>query len=1373
MSSSSMERLERRSLLSGEWLTGAALWADAERTTAGLVGTYIDADLTGHANAGDWRITEPVAGTRLDDPPDFPTTNWGVRSELGLTGGTDSDWDLFSVQWDGYLEVTQALQRFATVSDDGSRMWIDANRNGVFEDAELLDNGWGRWQGSTLGERSAGLPAAVYPIRIQYCEAFGGNMFLLVSSPYVPPQFIPTATNPRQVVRVIVLNFDPRVPSEQNKLMHEVFGWSDPRRMARQFEFDLEWATGGAIDIEVVEWRELDAFPTFTDGYRYNPDEYVANRRSNTGWHETGTDFYELVDSQNLLPLINAGEVDEIWTFGDHYFSLLGEAWMGGPNSFFVNGPSFSDAGFDRAIAGYGFSYERAVGEMLHNLAHRTENHGQRAFGSWNLQTPMTAWDSFSSNYLDTAEGPYGVGTCHVPANADDHYDYADERTVDSIAPSFVDYPAPSGPAVEVGRDTWGMGPSPDYHRDYLNWYFASMPRNDGTDADARAANWYKYIWDFNAYEPDTGRAREEDAFGAGPIVRRPGGSAYDLTVRYYDETGIDPATLDDADVRVITPGGATLNAVLMDAGTPMPTTAGTARTATYRIVPPGGAWDALDNGTYRIVMQSDQVRDLGGALVPGGEIGTFRAAIPDPALINVSAMLAAGTATASHTAFDIGPVSQLFDGNTSTLVRTPNIDPAVITLTFDAPQTVTGFRAFFSHAGGNPAYRYTIESADSQADLDSHAGSYRMLVPLTGTASDVYSSATLAAPHAASIFRLTATRLTGDDYVHVNEWQLLGTAAGETDGPVASLGAVAESQRGQTAQFLTVTFSDAAAVDVVSLGNGDLRITGPGGLAIVPTFYDVDEHTDGQIRTATYWFIPPGGAWDHLDNGGYTIELAAESVNDILLNPAVGAVLGTFDVEIDPPQRRPAADLAEANASDWVAWADGATASVSDDTTRTTAGEASIRFDTSGGFDTLVRYGAVGAVDWDLSAASQLKFSIYAENPSPFGFQEGPCVRLHGTNGGYHEYHFQENGNAAAPINGAVNQWATFSIPLAGSIEPTGWWRTTVGAPDMAHIASVEFHADTWDNGFTLWLDDVGFDLPSAGVVGRHVFYNNCAMDGNTAGLSPLDDAAIADRQALLPGGTATGANSTAYNKGLNGIMVDIEGLGDGGELNRETVSSYFRFEMGSGHDPAGWTTAPDPQDVAVRVGAGTGGSDRVTIIWAEGLIRHQWLRVTVLSDVSGGRLGLIEDDVFSFGNTPGDATGDGMIAGDDYFLVDRDFLSGQHEHGDFTGDAMVDGDDYFVIDSALLKQPPIPAIPPAYTLELQADEMPPVMAPALTPFARGPIIAEGHRQVAASAIADVGEGEPSGILDMILVSDPDTLLFTVEPSDVLMEKR
>ncbi len=148
----------------------------------------------------------------------------------------------------------------------------------------------------------------------------------------------------------------------------------------RDFERDLEWFTGGAVDVQVVEWRELNEFPIFTDGFRYNPDEYVANRRAGSGWDDAGTDFYAIADSQELVPLVNSGQVDEIWMFGDHYFDLLGEAWMAGPNSFFINGPSFADVGFDRAIAGYGFNYERGVAEMVHNLGHRTENHGQRAF---------------------------------------------------------------------------------------------------------------------------------------------------------------------------------------------------------------------------------------------------------------------------------------------------------------------------------------------------------------------------------------------------------------------------------------------------------------------------------------------------------------------------------------------------------------------------------------------------------------------------------------------------------------------------------------------------------------------------------------------------------------------------------------------------------------------------------------------------------------------------------------------------------------------------------------------------------------------------------------------------------------------------------
>ncbi len=99
-----------------------------------------------------------------------------------------------------------------------------------------------------------------------------------------------------------------------------------------------------------------------------------------------------------------------------------------------------------------------------------------------------------------------------------------------------------------MGRDSWAFGDPPDYHRDYLNWYFALMPNNAGTAADGRMANWYKYIWDFNSYEAGTGLPRSEDAFGSGPIVKSPGGDPYQFTVRYYDQTGIDPDTIDDGD---------------------------------------------------------------------------------------------------------------------------------------------------------------------------------------------------------------------------------------------------------------------------------------------------------------------------------------------------------------------------------------------------------------------------------------------------------------------------------------------------------------------------------------------------------------------------------------------------------------------------------------------------------------------------------------------------------------------------------------------------------------------------------------------------------------------------------------------------------
>jgi YD repeat-containing protein len=154
-----------------------------------------------------------------------------------------------------------------------------------------------------------------------------------------------------------------------------------------------------------------------------------------------------------------------------------------------------------------------------------------------------------------------------------------------------------------------------------------------------------------------------------------------------------------------------------------------------------------------------------------------------------------------------------------------------------------------------------------------------------------------------------------------------------------------------------------------------------------------------------------------------------------------------------------------------------------------------------------------------------------------------------------------------------------------------------------------------------------------SAMVLGRYIFYNNSAFDGNNPAAN--DDGAIApDKIALLPGQIATFANYTSYSKGINGIMVDISGLGG------TPTAEDFGFKVGNVNNLASWVTAPTPSSITVRSGAGTAGSDRITIIWPDSVIQNRWLEVTVLMTP---RTGLASQDVFYFGNAIGE-TGDGI---------------------------------------------------------------------------------------------------------------------------------
>jgi hypothetical protein len=359
---------------------------------------------------------------------------------------------------------------------------------------------------------SKGVAAAALLAAILACRAAGWAQ----EAPRKPLRnpFRQTASNRSIPVRVLVLNYDPFVPSEGNRRLHAVFGWNDPRVLARRYQETLELASAGAARFRIVEWRDLNEIYAQKDGYRYAPDEYVRLRRAGKGWHEGGgQDYPRLLREQGVPALIDApaGDprgIDEVWIFGDHFFGLW-EASMAGPGAFFINGGVYPEVPTRRPFAFYGFNYERGVAEMLHNTCHRTEATLNRVFGEWNLKAPRNDWELFSANESQSA-GLAGVGTCHWPANAEKDYDYGNPRVVQSWAEEFLNYPDlkcrdRKSRTKPVSRDTWALpvDGKTDFHTRYMQWYFTLLPRAPGTGPDGRQNNWWKYIYDFASYSDD------------------------------------------------------------------------------------------------------------------------------------------------------------------------------------------------------------------------------------------------------------------------------------------------------------------------------------------------------------------------------------------------------------------------------------------------------------------------------------------------------------------------------------------------------------------------------------------------------------------------------------------------------------------------------------------------------------------------------------------------------------------------------------------------------------------------------------------------------------------------------------------------------
>lgn len=362
------------------------------------------------------------------------------------------------------------------------------------------------------------------------------------------PAQVPKITPPREIanglkplrVKVLVLEFNPLIdgrlyqpddPSAQPKGLREVAGWNDPLPLSQGYMDDLLQASGGFIQYEVVEWLVVRRFQKKEDGYVYTPEAYMTALKQGTGkaeaWHKPdGIDYPAMIDEFNLIPLVEEGVIDEVWMMGLPYFGYY-ESAMAGKDAFYINGGVFDQVPCKRRFAIMGFNVERGTAEMTHDVCHRMESTMARVYGGWKVEELTTNWARFAAN--EKQSGTAAVGTCHYPPNAEHDYDYANPRTVESSADDWLAYPKLTGAKKRsINCEEWAgpfknrKGDKPDYHRNYMLWWFSHLPKAPGVNDDGRLNNWWEYLYNFNAYDAQ-GRPLPDAKPPTDPAVEKQG----------------------------------------------------------------------------------------------------------------------------------------------------------------------------------------------------------------------------------------------------------------------------------------------------------------------------------------------------------------------------------------------------------------------------------------------------------------------------------------------------------------------------------------------------------------------------------------------------------------------------------------------------------------------------------------------------------------------------------------------------------------------------------------------------------------------------------------------------------------------------------
>jgi hypothetical protein len=305
-----------------------------------------------------------------------------------------------------------------------------------------------------------------------------------------------------QVVKVIVINFDPVLKTRSNRKLHEYMKWSDPWQLTEKMVADAKLASGGYVDYRVVEKIEHDGFTRFRDGFTYTEETFLNMWEKDRASANPGmTSFRWLFEKFDLAAKIRSRDVREIWLWGAPYMAWDELHWKTPgdripyptDNPWFYRPYDIPDVGCTIWIMGW--NYERGEGEMLESYGHRIESVLALTVGRgvWDPKgQPDNPWNRFTRVDKDFP-GEAEVGSVHYAPNSTSDYDWSNTNAVWTYADDWLTYPRLPRLKKRLNAVDGGWDGIVNHHL----WWMKHLPRNPGA-TDGFYHNWWQYIVNYD-----------------------------------------------------------------------------------------------------------------------------------------------------------------------------------------------------------------------------------------------------------------------------------------------------------------------------------------------------------------------------------------------------------------------------------------------------------------------------------------------------------------------------------------------------------------------------------------------------------------------------------------------------------------------------------------------------------------------------------------------------------------------------------------------------------------------------------------------------------------------------------------------------------